>query len=351
MKNLLIVLFFFFFVSSLFAQYVEQKKEKQEEVQQRTETVETKDSVVTSSEKQVFLNTSKEEVKEVKVNYKYKKLNNLNSEDNMKYWYPVSQYEGYLGYVHLKNIPFEVNGGNFYVVVRQNPNVFDKLNQNTKTWGLYAEGGQYQIKIDEKKDLTTDIKVQQIGGGISFAMTRNKPGWNAFVFNFGVTQEIENGTSGLFEWRQTDILMSVTGWIDLTRAKDKTFFSRSNFSFFWKRPLSTRQSALYQGQVAKREIWDKETIGCEFQQTMLMFYLTDNLGMHMGLNLGYQHFSAGPQDWYSPGAFIEIHNKYYKVGQFLLTHSMKPHDRSQRGSYTTIKFSVDAVQLAKSIFF
>lgn len=356
MKHLLIVLFCFFFISSAFAQYVEQKKEKKEE-KTEIEVIQHDSVVVIDLEENTDKQKSyRRELSPNKINYSYKKnktltLNSSDKDKEMEFFYPVSRYEAYVGYVSLNSPVFLCNGGYFHGVIRQNPDIKNKTLKNAKTWGVYVEGGMYNIKVEESKNLTTEIKTQVIGGGISFAMTRNKPGWNAMVINAGFSQEIENGNSGLFEWRQNDVMMNISGWVDLTRNNQNIFFSRTNLSWFWKKVLSARRSALYEGQETKSEIWNKESLGMEIQQTMLMFYLGDDIGLHFGVTLGYQHYSQDSRDWYSPGAFVELHNKYYKVGQISFQKTMRSHGNDLRDSYNTVKASIDFYQLAQSMFF
>lgn len=344
----LLLLFVFLGTTLVYSQgFVEKSKSKKEVVTAPIETADTTTQeivpVVTT-----FISKTKSRTEN---NFQVDQSNQpevIKTELKMRDFYPVSQIEAYLSYVSLKNSVFKVNGGSFYAVVRQKYDL-SKATRNVKIWGLYAEGGKYEIDITEKNQEPVKISVNQIGGGLSFAMSRNRPGFNTVVLNLGVIQEVENGSSGLFDWRQTDLILSHTGWLDLSRNKN-LFFSRTNLSWFWKKPISSRRSSLYNGATAKSEIWEKETAGAEFQQTVIMFYVSEGFGIHAGIKIAYQHLSGNMQDWYAPGVFLELHNKDYKIGQLSFGKNIRSGGSDVRDSYDEIKASIDLYQLAKSFF-
>lgn len=268
----------------------------------------------------------------------------------LKDFYPMKQYEAYISFTKLKNLNTKFDGGSFYVVVRENPNLKDKTTYSRKTYGAFVEGGRYKGQISSRNDPSFDLTIEQIGGGLSYAMTRNRPGWNALTLNFGVLQEVENGSVGLFQERQVDLFFTHTGWVDLTRTRN-TFLSKTNFSWYWKKPLSTNRTALYDKHSVPSPSYDKETIGCQFDQTLLMFLWNDDIGIHFGGSIGYQHMSAGQQDWYLPAGFIEIYGyNGGKIGQFLFGKNIRGNGGMDKESVTVLRFSLDVMQLVRTVF-
>ncbi|MCX6793024.1 MAG: hypothetical protein NTY12_03275 [Candidatus Falkowbacteria bacterium] len=277
-------------------------------------------------------------------------VKNSKKDKRMSDYYPViNQVEGYIGYVSLKNLTMKFSGANFWVVVRQNPNTTSSATRNVKTFGGYIQGGKYKGTVEDNKP-AADITVDVIGGGLSYAWANNlRSGWNGLVMNFGVSQEIENGTAGLYQWRQNNLYFDFSGWADLTRTRN-TFFSRSNISWYWKKVISADRSALYNGQTAKSEVYEKEAIGLGYRQTIMQFIYNGNVGIHFILNFDYTHFVYGSQDWYKPGAGVELYSPNGKICDFVVGKNIRANGGSSKYSVTEFKFTGDVIRLAESLF-
>lgn len=349
----LVVLFFALLTNFSFGQYV-QKEKKAEQKEVIVE--ETQDSVV--SESSTYSSSTSTTVTKVVVpKPKLKKSTSIWKKDNesnetklrMKDYYPVSQFEAYLGYVSLQSPGLKISGLNFYASGRQNPNAFDdKKKTRRSTWGAYLKGGRYKYENTGKENPGT-IEIEQLGGGVTYAQTAKRPFFNVLTLNFGLIFETENGTFGKFQEKQSDILFEHTGWTDLSR-NENIFFSKTNFSWYWKKPISARRSALYDGADVESEVWDKEALGMELQQTLLMFYIGKNFGLHVGVSLGYDHYSGNKQDWWTGAGFVELHSKHYKVAQLMLGKQIKGHARTKHDEKDLLRVSVDFYQIYNGLF-
>ncbi len=354
--TIFIVAFFVLF-GTLFSQPREKnvtmdEQKKQTETQQQIIVTDTCKTCVTTTTSTVKMPSVYYAPPSLNSNEKHKTALSDNESDNdytklrMSNWYPAPNAEAFGTYVHHSSNKLTVSGFDFTGDVRMsNPNKLEPGMNHVSTWGLFVEAGSYKINTMEADQTSSDIKVTQLGGGISFARTRPNSSFNAFTLNVGGIQEIEKGTHGLFQWQQTDIILKVMGWVDLTRTRN-LFFSRTNFSFYWSKPVSSHRDALYDGDKVDSPIWDKESAGCELDQTMLMFYLGDNLGLHIGLALGYDHYSANMQDLWTPGVFVELHHKDFKIGQIFFAKKINPSD--QNSPEDILRISIDGYQLVRS---
>lgn len=368
MKTIIIsLLALFFFSSFAFSQYVEKKKEEKKETIQET----VKDTCSNKKETKDYSNYSpyKEKTKtdwSLKKNTglsQYDKTDNNEPTPKRSDYYKETQYQLIVSFIReSRQVSFDAPGLDIKGVYIDGKATQDQTLEKNKSykayWGVEGEYGKFtttgKIRLrgvttpDQEFNITSTL----VSLGVAYAVARDNSGFQRFTFGVKAAREIENGTSGLYQWRQIDYMVRFGFWSDVSKNKNP-WFSLTNIFAWYNYVVNSESSALFDGKEVERPVWDKTTFGAGIEHTLLKFDL-GSVALHFGFGLMYEHFNQNMQDLYTPLGFLELHGRGgYKIASVEAgkrLSSINPDVNRLSARVSSLKFNLDLFQVVYNVF-